>query len=81
MLPFILSILIGFVLGYGVREIISRRRHKKLRDRRVWDRRAVDRFEPNELELFRASPGAPRKRRRKVKKDAVSDSELPKLTE
>jgi hypothetical protein len=76
MLPFILSITIAFALGYGVREIISRRRHKKIRYRR-----AVDRFDPNELELFRAIPGALRKRRRKVKKDAVSDSELPKFTE
>ena len=81
MLPFILSITIGFALGYGVREIISRRRHKKMRERQVWDRRAVDRFDPNELELFRANPGAPRKRRKKAKKDAVSDSELPKFTE
>ena len=56
MLPFILSILIGFVLGYGVREIISRRRHKNVRDRRVRARRAVDRFEQNELKLFGISP-------------------------
>ena len=36
--------------GYGVREIISRRRHKYFRERRVWDRRLEDRITPNEID-------------------------------
>lgn len=46
----ILIFVVGIVLGYGVREIISRRRRKKLRNRRVWNRRSEDRFTPNEID-------------------------------
>jgi len=46
----ILIFVVGFALGYGVREIISRRRRKKLRNRRVWNRRSEDRFTPNEID-------------------------------
>ena len=36
------TLLIGFAFGYGVREIISRRRRKK------YDRRVVDHLQPDE---------------------------------
>jgi hypothetical protein len=81
MLPFLLSILIGFALGYGVREIISRRRHKKVRDRRVRTRRAADRFEQNELKLFGISPSRTTQAAQEDKKAAVSDPDLRKLAE
>lgn len=44
MLSYILSLVVGFILGYGVRDVISRHRHKKFRTQRVRDR-----FAPNEL--------------------------------
>jgi hypothetical protein len=50
MWPWILIFIVGVALGYGVREIISRRRHKYFRERRVWDRRLEDRITPNEID-------------------------------
>jgi len=44
MLPGILTLSVGIALGYGVRELISRRRRNMYRDGRLRDRRSEDRF-------------------------------------
>jgi len=49
MLPGIVIFAVGVGLGYGVREIISRRRRKMYRDGRLRDRRSEDRFEPDKI--------------------------------
>ena len=58
MLPGIITFAVGTALGYGVREIISRRRRKMYRDGRLRDRRSEDRFTPNEIaEDLTIAPG------------------------
>jgi hypothetical protein len=71
---FIVSLLISFTFGYGVREIISRRRRKKYLRR---DQRVVNRWQPNELEMMGSNLGTKRKRRIKRTKVAVSSPESP----
>lgn len=78
MLAFILSLLIAFAFGYGVREIISRRRRKKYIRR---DQRIVNRLQPNELETLGPILGTRRMRRKKRTKAAVSSAESLEHTE
>ena len=42
--PLVMLLLVAFALGYGVRELISRRRRKK------YKKRVVAPFEPNEID-------------------------------
>jgi|NGEPerStandDraft_6_1074524.scaffolds.fasta_scaffold294531_2 nitric oxide reductase activation protein len=71
MLPLVVLLLVGFALGYGVRELISRRRRKK------YGRRVVDRFQPNELDQLGLNlrDGTTRKPRKTRTKAAVSHPE------
>jgi hypothetical protein len=73
MLIFVLavSILIAFTLGYGVREIISRRRRKN------YLRRGLQSLDRDELEVLQSNPGKRPKRRIKKPKAAVSSPEPP----
>jgi len=50
MLPGIVIFTVGVGLGYGVREIISRRRRKMYRDGRLRDRRSEDRVAQTEID-------------------------------
>jgi hypothetical protein len=58
---FVLTVifLIAFALGYGIREIISRRRRKKYVRR---DRPNANRLSPIELEVFGSNEGTAQKR-------------------
>jgi hypothetical protein len=51
---FAVTLLIAFALGYGVREIISRRRRKKFRQR---DRQDAHRLNPIEREVLGSNEG------------------------
>ena len=50
MLPGILIFAVGVGLGYGAREIISRRRRKLYRDGQLRDRRSEDRVAPDKID-------------------------------
>jgi hypothetical protein len=74
MWPFIVNLLFAFALGYGVREMISRRRRKKYFQQHL---EVGERLNPNELKLQEANLAAIKgKRRRKRTKTAVRGREL-----
>jgi ABC-type multidrug transport system fused ATPase/permease subunit len=69
-------VLIAFGLGYGLREIISRRRRKKLRRRH---RETVDLLTQHEMEFIRTLRDADT--HKKNRKTARQPPELPELPE
>ena len=56
MLSYILCLVIGFVLGYVVRDVISRHRHKKFRSQRVRDRFATNETDEDLVVTLKQTP-------------------------
>jgi hypothetical protein len=59
MLSCILSLVVGFILGYGVRDVISRHRHKRFRTQRVRDRFAPNELDENLVPTLKQMSGSP----------------------
>ena len=72
MLELVPVAVIAFVLGYGVREIVSRRRRRK------FGRRRTNQLDPVELKLLKAHPRPERKRRSSQKKGDVNNPDVTK---
>jgi hypothetical protein len=73
MLDYILCLLIGLVLGYVVRDVISRRRHKKFRSHRIRDRFATNETNENFVVTLKQAPGlAPKADFNATREDAGS---------
>ncbi len=56
MLSYILCLVIGLVLGYVVRDVISRHRHKKFRSHRVRDRFATNETDEDLVVTLKQTP-------------------------